>query len=225
MGGGLCRQLPGPAAGHRRDGRHAAGAGPPAGPAARRRQCAGRAVRQQHLWRGAGVLVTAFWWVPGLGLVRTVAACAAVNHACAAGALLLARGAAPLQPSPAVPAALAVDSAGLLWRLAATGLLGIGYEVMEVRALSQVAENTVYTFAILLAVYLVGSALGAAAWQRWGSPRPASADQREGLCGRWPPQCCWARPACGGRCPCSKPPGKCWAAAWPARWRPRPCWR
>ena len=29
--------------------------------------------------------------------------------------------------------------------------------------LSQVAENTVYTFAMLLAVYLVGSALGAAA--------------------------------------------------------------
>ena len=31
--------------------------------------------------------------------------------------------------------------------LAATGLLGIGYEVLVVRVLSQVAENTVYTFA------------------------------------------------------------------------------
>ena len=46
--------------------------------------------------------------------------------------------------------------------LAATGLLGIGYEVLVVRVLSQVAENTVYTFAILLAVYLVGTAIGAA---------------------------------------------------------------
>ena len=52
--------------------------------------------------------------------------------------------------------------------LAATGLLGIGYEVLVVRVLSQVAENTVYTFAILLAVYLVGTALGAAAYGRWG---------------------------------------------------------
>ena len=127
--------------------------------------------------RWAWLLATAFWLVPGLGLVRTVAVCAAVNLACAAGALALARGAGPLQPSPAAPVAPAVDSTGLLWRLAATGLPGIGYEVLVVRALSQVAENTVYTFAILPAVYLVGSALGAAAWQRWASPRPASARQ------------------------------------------------
>src|SRR5439155_26621771 len=44
--------------------------------------------------------------------------------------------------------------------LAATGLLGIGYEVLVVRVLAQVAENTVYTFALLLAVYLVGTSIG-----------------------------------------------------------------
>jgi spermidine synthase len=55
----------------------------------------------------------------------------------------------------------------VLTTLAATGLLGIGYEVLVVRVLSQVAENTVYTFAILLAVYLVGTALGAAVYSRW----------------------------------------------------------
>jgi spermidine synthase len=38
------------------------------------------------------------------------------------------------------------------WLLGATGLLGIGYEIVVIRALSQVAENTVYTFAVLLAV-------------------------------------------------------------------------
>ncbi len=48
-----------------------------------------------------------------------------------------------------------------------TGLLGIGYEVLVVRVLSQVTEDTVYTFALLLAVYLVGSAAGAAGYQRW----------------------------------------------------------
>ena len=52
-------------------------------------------------------------------------------------------------------------------RLALTGLLGIGYEVLVVRVLSQVTEDTVYTFAMLLAVYLVGSAAGAAGYQRW----------------------------------------------------------
>ncbi|MFC4309298.1 fused MFS/spermidine synthase [Steroidobacter flavus] len=55
----------------------------------------------------------------------------------------------------------------ILLLLGATGLLGIGYEVLVVRALSQVAENTVYTFALLLAVYLIGTALGAAIYGRW----------------------------------------------------------
>jgi spermidine synthase len=65
--------------------------------------------------------------------------------------------------------------------LAITGLLGIGYEVLVVRVLSQVTENTVYTFALLLAVYLVGTALGAAAYHRWLTHRSASSDPRDSL--------------------------------------------
>jgi spermidine synthase len=49
-----------------------------------------------------------------------------------------------------------------------TGLLGIGYEVVGVRVLSQVLENTVYTFAAVLALYLLGTSLGAALCQRFG---------------------------------------------------------
>mgnify|MGYP000668011295 CR=1 FL=1 len=47
-----------------------------------------------------------------------------------------------------------------------TGLLGIGYEIVVVRVIGEVAEDTVYTFAMLLAVYLVGSAAGAALYRR-----------------------------------------------------------
>jgi spermidine synthase len=54
--------------------------------------------------------------------------------------------------------------------------LGIGYEVLVVRVLSQVAENTVYTFAILLAVYLIGTTLGAATYSRWFA-KAANADR------------------------------------------------
>jgi spermidine synthase len=50
-------------------------------------------------------------------------------------------------------------------------LLGIGYEVLVVRVLSQVSENTVYTFALLLAIYLVGSAAGAASYQSFRRAR------------------------------------------------------
>src|SRR5262245_161960 len=109
-----------------------------------------------------GVLGAAFWLVPQLGLVRTAAVCAALNLFCAAAALKLfpndKEAETPQRRSP-VP--------GVLWLLAATGFLGIGYEVLVVRVLSQVAENTVYTFALLLAIYLAGTALGAAAYHRW----------------------------------------------------------
>lgn len=112
-----------------------------------------------------GVLACALWLLPTLGLMTTAALCAAVNLACAAAALTLGDTSSTLAApqSPATPAA----GRGVLATLALTGLLGIGYEVLVVRVLSQVAEDTVYTFALLLAVYLVGSAAGAAAWQRW----------------------------------------------------------
>ena len=113
-----------------------------------------------------GVLAAAFWLVPDLGLTRTALLCALLNAACALGVLAWRRrhgvAAAPARPEPDP------DTAPRGWwlPLAATGLLGIGFEVLVVRVLRQVAENTVYTFALLLAVYLVATALGAALWQR-----------------------------------------------------------
>ncbi|MFG6460982.1 spermidine synthase [Roseateles sp. DXS20W] len=111
-----------------------------------------------------GVLATAFWLIPDWGLTRTAGLCVALNLGCAllAGTALRAGPAAALLPR---------TSTRPLWLLAATGLLGIAYEVLAVRVLSQVAEDTVYTFALLLAVYLAGSAGGAAAFARWPALR------------------------------------------------------
>ncbi len=117
----------------------------------------------------AGVLATAFWLIPDWGLTRSAGLCVALNLGCA-----LLAGVA-LQGRPAAPRATA-SSRRPLGLLALTGLLGIAYEVLAVRVLSQVAEDTVYTFALLLAVYLAGSALGAAAHARWPLLR-----HREGL--------------------------------------------
>jgi spermidine synthase len=55
----------------------------------------------------------------------------------------------------------------LLVVLFASGLFGVGLEVVGVQVLSQVLENTVYTFADVLAVYLVGTAVGAAIYTRF----------------------------------------------------------
>ena len=120
----------------------------------------------------AGVLAAAFVLVPQVGLARTAILCASLNLLCAVAALKLSS-----EPAGSAAAARGAPARALLWTLAITGLLGIGYEVLVVRILSQVAENTVYTFAIVLAVYLVGTALGAAAFTRWPVASPAGRDR------------------------------------------------
>lgn len=122
-----------------------------------------------NTWGGVvGVLGATFWAVPHWGLAATALLCALLNLLCAllAWRLALRMGRSPA-PKPSTPCA----PRRWAWLLAATGLLGVGYEVMALRALSQVAENTVYTLALLLAVYLLGTAWGAAYVAR----RPASA--------------------------------------------------
>lgn len=115
-----------------------------------------------------GVLGTTFWLVPTFGLNRTAGLCIVLNLGCAVIALRAFSPQVEPLPQPATRTGpLAPEQRAVLIRLAITGLLGIGYEVLVVRVVSQVAEDTVYTFAMLLAVYLVGTALGAAAFERW----------------------------------------------------------
>jgi len=114
----------------------------------------------------AGTLGAAFVLVPRLGLRGTVLCCAAMNLLAAAGAALGFRGGT----APARGLAEEADAPSqrrLLTTLFFTGLLGIGYEVLGVRVVGQVLENTVYSFACALAVYLLGTAGGAAFYQRF----------------------------------------------------------
>lgn len=145
----------------------------------------------------AGVLAAAFWLVPAHGLAATAALCAALNALCAALAWRTfdsrqGSAGAPLTARPASPEAPRTRGhRRLLAVLACTGLLGIGYEVLAVRVLRQVAENTVYTFAMLLAVYLVGTALGAAAHGRLAAMRAGPAALQARLL-RWLGAACLA---------------------------------
>lgn len=131
-----------------------------------------------------GALGAAFWLVPQLGLMRTALTCGAVNVLCAVGALALpvqavesaslGRASAESDSAEAetgrsevtTPPVGAVSTGALATLLLATGWMGIGFELLVVRALSQVAENTVYTYAIILAVYLGSTSLGAALHSR-----------------------------------------------------------
>ena len=146
----------------------------------------------------AGVLLAVFVFIPDLGLRATTWLFAGVNLACAAlawwmwgrqdspshsshhdaavtsqTAQLAATAAAVPESAPNVARTLR----DLTGRLFLTGLLGVGYEVLAVRVLSQVTENTVYTYALMLAVFLLGTALGAAVLHKLHSGGPVASDE------------------------------------------------
>ncbi|MEM6291652.1 MAG: hypothetical protein AAGA54_10315 [Myxococcota bacterium] len=135
-----------------------------------------------------GVLGTTYVLLPNLGVPVGAVVLAGLGGASA----LIARRWASSHDAAPLPAddAAAVDASAdpdadvanepwlLLVVLGATGFFGVGLEVVGVQVLSQVLENTIYTFAHTLGVYLLGTALGAAGYARWVKPalagRPAT---------------------------------------------------
>ncbi|MCB1740315.1 MAG: fused MFS/spermidine synthase [Gammaproteobacteria bacterium] len=137
----------------------------------------------------AGTLLGTFVLAPALGYSRTLLVLFAVNALCAAIGFLMARAdrSAPLlrtdrsTPRASGRQAAAIEGVGrtrFMLILFMTGLLGIGYEVLVIRVLSQILENTVYTFACLLSVYLLGTAVGAAVYRAFGIIRGRGARHR-----------------------------------------------
>jgi spermidine synthase len=116
-----------------------------------------------------GVVLSAGYLIAKLGLTRSSLVCAALNLLCAASTSL----GFPAESEKAGSSRSRTRHVSRpLMTLACSGLFGIGYEVLVVRVLSQVTENTVYTFAALLTVYLLCSAAGAAAYERFRRARP-----------------------------------------------------
>ncbi len=114
-----------------------------------------------------GTLISTFLLLPAWGLSGTLVCLAGVNAVCALGMLALGP-AAGHAPKEANEAAVQTGGSRLAITLFATGLLGIAFEVLIVRLAAQVMQDTIYTFAALLAAYLLGTAAGGLAWQRAG---------------------------------------------------------
>jgi len=128
-------------------------------------RCVGALYAANTLGAVVGVLAGAFLLIPALGYQSSVRLLGCLNLLCAVVAWRFDR-ASWRQPAEADRSG---DDGGrpngLNRILFFTGLLGIGYEVLGVRALSEVLEGTVYTFAATLSVFLLGTALGAALYQ------------------------------------------------------------
>jgi hypothetical protein len=91
----------------------------------------------------AGTMLTTFLLASRLGSRAWLIALAAVNFACAAAMWLLRLKTSP-PDSPSMKAPVGRMNGKLAAVLFLTGFLGIGFEVMAVRVLSQVFENTIY---------------------------------------------------------------------------------
>ncbi|MCA9699416.1 MAG: hypothetical protein KC431_17960, partial [Myxococcales bacterium] len=140
-----------------------------------------------------GVLATIHFMLPSLGVVQGSNLAATMGVGAAGLAWMLREGDAresgePGEPEPAPPRAdrdpddrLQEERWLLYLVIALTGLLGLGLEVVAVRVLAQVFSGTIYSFADLLAVWLLGTALGSGVYAllrrragAWIDRRPAT---------------------------------------------------
>jgi spermidine synthase len=113
-----------------------------------------------------GVLATTYFLVPAIGYQRCLLVLAGISLVCGGFAWCARTAGAPL-PGQCEKTGSGRNRLRHGITLFLTGLLGIGYEVLALRALEQVLEDTVYTFASMLSVYLLGTALGAAVYRHW----------------------------------------------------------
>lgn len=137
-------------------------------PLVSQQRCVGILYAANTLGAVIGTLLAAFVFLPWLGFTRVLLLLATLNLLCGAAAwVLVSRSNWSASSTPAMPAKHA-NSTRLHVTLLVTGFLGIGYEVVGIRVLAHVLENTIFTFASVLAIYLAGTAAGGAWYQRCG---------------------------------------------------------
>ena len=129
----------------------------------------GRLYAVNTLGAAVGAAVAGWWLLGQFGFVATVRIAAALNFAAAAVVLLLWRTARPeTQPAAEAAASPVGSPAGggeRLWpwflMYGLTGAVAIGLEVVYFRVIDTIWRNNSYTFATVLAVYLLLFSLGA----------------------------------------------------------------
>lgn len=132
-------------------------------------KCVGSLYSVNTLGAVLGVLSATFYIIPAFGFSTTLCALAILNVLCGLMIVVLETKAKNHRSREQPPPGYAGSPSRLRWTVFLTGLLGIGYEVLGVRVLAEVFENTIFSFASALAVYLSGTAIGAALFQYYQS--------------------------------------------------------
>ncbi len=138
----------------------------------------GRLYAVNTLGAAVGAAVAGWWLLGTFGFVATVRIAGALNLIAAVVVLLLWKVAGPGAPAPAETAAGAVGSAATagdaqerLWpwflMYGLTGAVAIGLEIVYFRVIDTILRNNSYTFATVLAIYLLLFGLGVGLGARW----------------------------------------------------------
>lgn len=122
----------------------------------------------------AGTLVSAFVLVESLGFTGTLAFVSGLNGLLGASALtlsLFSREAGAIKAGAVVVPARSNQEYGpwALWALFTTGLVSMGMEVVWIRQLTPYLGTVVYSFAIILGLYLGATFTGSAVYRRVAS--------------------------------------------------------
>ena len=130
-------------------------------------RCVGSVYAANTLGAVAGVILSTVVLMPQLGFRGTLFIMTGLNLLCAASAWRISCKTELHAPEPeSIPGEGHVKRAKIAALVFATGLFGIGYEVLAIRMMSQVWDSTIYSFAGALVVYLTGTSIGAAVYQR-----------------------------------------------------------
>ncbi|HEY9724152.1 MAG TPA: hypothetical protein V6D47_19275 [Oscillatoriaceae cyanobacterium] len=120
-----------------------------------------------------GALLAGLWLVPGMGLNFTTDVAAALNLALGGGALALGRWLGPVAEPPAEAEEekrYTPRQVRAVWlALGVSGALTLAYENAWVRLLALVLGSSAYAFALMLAAFIAGIALGSLVVERWGA--------------------------------------------------------
>lgn len=119
-----------------------------------------------------GALLPAFLLIPRFGVQGAALAAATLNLLAAAGAWLLDRSARetamPAAGAQAATAPLSGEARLAVALYGVAGAVALGYEVIWSQMIVPFMSTRAFAFAIVLATYLAGLAIGAALYARWG---------------------------------------------------------
>ena len=131
------------------------------------RNCVGLVYGINTAGAAIGVLIVTFSVIPAVGLQGSLLAMCSVSFAIGIGLLFSRKKIEPNSSLTRTKESNARKFSPEFVRLGMLGLLGMSYQLLCVRVLSQSLENTVFTYAAILSVYLLGTSIGGIVYHRF----------------------------------------------------------